>query len=95
MRVMIKPVITEASMNMTKKNWYTFAATVDHNKDFLRELIEKTFKVEVEEIKTSVVKGKSKRSPRSRKTIKQPDWKKVMVKVKEGQKIEIFDQVGA
>ncbi len=95
MRAMIKPVITEASMKMTKKNWYTFAAGVDYNKDFLKELIEKTFKVKVEEVKTSVVKGKSKRSLRSRRMIKQPDWKKVMVKVKEGQKIEIFDQVGA
>ena len=95
MNILIKPVVTEATMNMAKKNWYTFATGVGQNKNALKELIEKTFKVNVEAVKTIVVRGKTKRSPKTRKIVKRSDWKKVMVKVKEGQKIEIFDQAGA
>lgn len=90
----LKPLITETSINLAKSGWYTFAAPVDMNKDMLKPVLEKAFKVDVLAINTSVVKGKRKRSMKSRRIRKESDWKKVFIKVKEGQKIDLFD-VGA
>lgn len=88
----IEPVITEKTMGMAKKNWYTFAAPINQNKNELRKLIKDIFKVEVLKIRTVVVKGKRRRSAKSRKIRQLPDWKKTMVLLKEGQKIDLFDQ---
>jgi len=90
----LKPLITETSISLAKKNWYTFIAPVEVNKDLLKEMLKKSFKVDILAIKTAVVKGKRKRNPTSRRMRKQSDWKKVFIKVKEGQKIALFD-VGA
>jgi large subunit ribosomal protein L23 len=92
MKIVIKPVVTEASMDLVSKGWYTFAAPCAANKNQLRELVEKTFEVEVTDIKTMIVKGKMRRSGRTRQYRRTPDWKKVMVKLKESQKIDLFDQ---
>lgn len=94
MQANLKTVITETTINLAKSGWFTFASPVANTKPQLRKLIEKLFKVNVIDIKTSVVKGKNKRSLKSRRMRKQSNWKKVMVKVKEGQKIESFD-IGA
>ena len=87
----IKPLVTETSMELAKKNWYTFGAPTELNKNQLKKTIQDTFKVDVLSIKTMVVKGKNKRSLRSRRVKKMSDWKKVLVKVKEGQKIDVFE----
>jgi len=89
------PVITETSIGAVAKNWYTFRVSKLLNKDQIRNLIENKFKVNVVSIKTMVVKGKVKRSSKSRKVLKKSDWKKAIVKIKEGQKIESFDLGGA
>ncbi|HUW24455.1 MAG TPA: 50S ribosomal protein L23 [Patescibacteria group bacterium] len=87
----IKPVITERTLELAKKNWYTFGVPLGKNKNELREFIEKTFKVNVLAVRTMTVKGKSRRSLRSRKMRQLPDWKKVIVLIKEGQKIDLFE----
>ncbi len=92
MKGSIKPLITEKTLELARKNWYTFAAPLAMNKNQLQELIEKTFKVQVLAAKTVVLKGKSRRSLRSRKIRRLANWKKLMVLVKEGQKIDLFDQ---
>lgn len=94
MKRIIKPLFTETTLDLSQRNWYTFAVPLDQNKNAIKELIEKQFKVKVTDIKTIVVKGKTKRSLKSRKTTKASNWKKAIVKVKEGQKIDVFD-VGA
>lgn len=90
----LRPVITETSLLNAKKNWFTFRSPVEFNKDSLREAISKMFKVEILDIKTMVVKGKTKRSARSRKVTHGSNWKKILVLLKEGQKIDAFD-IGA
>ncbi|MGB9637458.1 MAG: uL23 family ribosomal protein [Microgenomates group bacterium] len=93
MKLDLKPLITETTMRLAKNNWYTFVAPPAGNKNQLREIIEKGFGVNVLAIKTMLVKGKTKRSLKG-KVHRLSDWKKVMVKIKEGQKIELFD-IGA
>ncbi|RJR24956.1 50S ribosomal protein L23 [Candidatus Microgenomates bacterium] len=94
MKRLIKPLITETTLDLAQRNWYTFAVPLGQNKNAIKETVEKQFKVKVTDIKTIVVKGKTKRSLRTRKTTKSSNWKKAMVKVKEGQKIDVFD-IGA
>lgn len=89
----LQPVITETSIMNAKKGWYTFRSLVFENKNSLREQIEKIFKVKVLEIKTLTVKGKSKKSLRTRKMSTASDWKKVFVKLSKDQKIDAFDQI--
>ena len=88
---MIKPLLTEKTSRLSKANWYTFSGPAKTSKSQLKDLIRKTFKVSVLAIKTAIVKGKTRRSLKSRKSRKLSDWKKVMVKIKEGEKIDLFD----
>ena len=90
----IEPLITETTIALTKSNWYTFKLPVDLNKNQIRALVEELFKVNVLDIKTIQVKGKTKRSLKNRKLTTASNWKKAMVRIKEGQKIEIFDIAG-
>jgi len=88
----IEPVITETTLASAKKNWYTFKSSVRRTKPELKKAVEKLFKIKVLAIKTLVVKGKTKRSLKTRKIRRISGWKKVLVKSAEGQKIDLFDQ---
>lgn len=90
----LSPLITETTINNAKKNWYTFRSPVCETKDALKKRIEELFKVNIIDIKTLIVKGKSKKSAKSRKIKRESNWKKVIVKLKEGQKISAFDLGG-
>lgn len=92
MKSNLYPVITETSMREAKKNWFTFKTSVGVGKEQAKKQIEEQFKVNVLEVKTSTVKGKTKRSPKSRKITKGANWRKIFAKLKEGQKIDYFDQ---
>lgn len=87
----LKPIITETTIALAKNHWYTFAVPVSENKYTLKKLIGEMFKVDVLDIKTMVVKGKTKRSVKTRKINKLPNWKKVLVRIKEEQKIDLFE----
>jgi len=92
--IKFEPIITETTIANAQKNWFTFRALPLENKNSLKEKIEKTFKVDVLAVKTMVMKGKNKRSLKSRKIIKRGDWKKVLVRLKDGQKIGLFELGG-
>ena len=90
--IILKPVITEKS-NIAKEasNQYEFEVRKDANKIEIRRAVEKIFKVNVIEVKTINVMGKVRRV--GRKAGKRPDWKKAIVRVKEGQSIQVFEGV--
>ena len=67
---------------------YSFRVETDSNKQEIKEAVEKTFKVKVEAVRTMIVHGKVKRTGRG--ISKRTNWKKALVTVKEGQKIEFF-----
>lgn len=90
----VKPVITETTIDLAKKSWYTFGVPKEKNKNEIKKFIERNFKVNVLSIKTLIVKGKVKRSLKGQRIRKGPDWKKVMVRLKEGQKIDLFETGG-
>ncbi len=93
MQVFLKPVVSEKSMHQGGQGKFTFVVPGDMDKQTIKREVEKQFKVNVTHISTAWVKGRGRRSgPRREEKILSP-WKKAIVTVKEGQKIDIFDIV--
>lgn len=87
--IIIKPVVTEKSMDLLADNKYTFIVDKRANKTEIKGAIEHIFKVEVEKVYTITIKGKPKRMGRFEG--KRPDRKKAIVALKAGQKIRLFE----
>lgn len=87
--IILKPIVTEKSMNLLADNKYTFLVDKRANKSEIKSAIESIFKVKVESVNTMNIKGKPKRMGRFEG--KRPDRKKAIVTLKAGQKIRIFD----
>lgn len=87
--IILKPIVTEKSMNLLADNKYTFLVDKKANKSEIKSAIESIFKVKVESVNTMNIKGKPKRMGRYEG--KKPDRKKAVVTLKAGQKIRIFD----
>ena len=90
------PLITEKTMNLVNEDKYTFVVDKKADKRMVKRAVEEFLKVEVKKVWIMKVLGKIKNSSRSRKKlIKKSDWKKAIVQIKKGQKIELFDQAQA
>jgi large subunit ribosomal protein L23 len=90
--VIQKPIISEKSTAQNELlRTYAFKVAPAANKQEIKEAVEKLFKVKVDEVRTMVVHGKYKRAGKfvSNRT----NWKKALVVLKEGQKIEFFQGV--
>ncbi len=90
-QILKKPVITEKSSNLQESaNKYTFKVAKDANKIEIRKAIEEKFKVKVEKIATMNYEGKEKRVGKylGRKS----DFKKAVVTLLKGEKIEFQDE---
>ncbi len=89
--VIIAPLITEKSMAGTLVQQYAFEVARAATKTQIRHAVEAIFKVNVVKINTVNVGGKRKNFARkgAKTTGKQPDWKKAVVTLKPGQKIEL------
>ncbi|MCF8022387.1 MAG: 50S ribosomal protein L23 [Clostridiales bacterium] len=84
-----KPIVTEKSMMLLEDNKYTFIVDNKANKSEIRKAVEKLFNVNVEKVNTMHVTGKIRRLRGN--VGKTPDVKKAIVKLKDGQKIELFE----
>ena len=84
-----RPVVTEKTKIQMGDGCYTFAVDVRANKNQIKEAIEEIFKVRVERVHTLRVLGKMRRMGVHRG--RQTSWKKAIVKLKEGHRIELFD----
>jgi large subunit ribosomal protein L23 len=89
--VILAPLITEKSMTATAANQYTFEVHSRATKTQIRHAVEEIFSVNVIKINTTNVAGKVKNFARrgTRTSGKQSDWKKAIVTLKPGQKIEL------
>jgi large subunit ribosomal protein L23 len=86
--VLLRPVITERSMTETNAGRYTFAVDTDATKQEIAAAVAEAFKVDVVAVNTMPVRGKARRL--GRKIGRKPDWKKAIVTIGEGQKIERY-----
>lgn len=87
--IIIKPIITEDSMDRLADNKYTFKVAKDANKIEIAKAIEEIFDVKVAKVNTISVKGKQKRM--GRYVGYRPDWKKAIVTLEGDKTIEFFD----
>ena len=91
-QVVQKPLVTERSMQLRDdENKYAFRVHPRATKPEIRKAIEELFHVRVVGVTTLNVLGKYKRM--GRYVGRRSSWKKAIVKVAEGQKIEIYDAV--
>lgn len=88
-QLILKPVISEKSMDKTAGGKYTFQVAKNANKPEIKKAIRDLYNVEVEDVKIIKVSGKIRR--RGRFMGKEANFKKAIITVKKGQKIEGFE----
>jgi large subunit ribosomal protein L23 len=89
-RTIVRPLITEkSSAAYQDRGEYTFEVHPDATKPQIRGAIEQLFGVKVTGVWTSNQRGKEKRMGKN--VGRRPNWKKAIVKLREGDSIEIFE----
>jgi large subunit ribosomal protein L23 len=91
--IIVRPVITEKSSRLMSQNKYTFEVLPKANKIEIRKAVEDVFKVKVSSVHTIKVRSKPKRMGRF--LGRSRSWKKAIVTLLPGQRIEFFDGAGA
>lgn len=91
--IIIKPIITEKSMQEAKNGKYTFLVATGATKPVIRKEITDLFGVKVEKVYTSVIKTTTSRQTRFGRKNKELSYKKARVKLVKGAKIDLFDEV--
>ena len=89
--VLRRPIITEKNTNLQAQSKYVFEVARGANKMQIKEAVEKAFNVKVMAVNVSHVAGKMKRLGRHSGMTR--SWKKAMVTLAEGQRIEFFEEV--
>ena len=94
--ILIKPLVTEKLTElMERENKYGFVVDHNSNKIEIAKAVEKRFEVNVVAVNTIKYKGKTKTqfTKRGRFTGKTPQFKKAIITLKEGQKLDLFEEV--
>lgn len=90
--VVLAPVVSEKSYSLLDENAYTFRVHPRANKTEIRQAIEAIWDVKVLNVNTMNRKGKVKRF--RLKTGRRPDSKRAIVKLAEGDRIDLFENQG-
>ena len=90
--VIIEPIITEKAEKVREQDKYIFKVRLDASKITIKKAVEKIFKVNVTKVNVIRMKGKTMRRG-FRNTFKSPDFKKAIVTLKKGQKIDFFEGI--
>ena len=89
--VLRRPVVTEKVTRQTGQGIYTFEVALDATKIQIKEAVEQAFNVKVTRVNTLRLMGKRRRSGKHWGMT--PAWKKAIVSIQPGQKIEFFEGV--
>ncbi|MEZ4480054.1 MAG: 50S ribosomal protein L23 [Dehalococcoidia bacterium] len=89
--VLLRPLVTEKTTVLTALDKYVFEVDARANKAQIREAVEIAFSVRVVDVNTMMMKGKPRRF--GRKVVNRPDWKKAVVTLVAGDKIDLFEGV--
>jgi large subunit ribosomal protein L23 len=90
-KVLQRPLITEKNSSLQAQGKYAFEVALEANKEQIKQAVEKAFKVTVTGVNVMTVPGKRRRM-RGREVMN-PSWKKALVTLKSGDKIELFEGV--
>lgn len=91
--VLIRPYITEKTMNLASRGWYGFVVAFNASKAEIAQAVHAQYNVTVIGVRTIHMHGKVKRVGKRQKSVARSSWKKAMVELKEGQTIDAF-QIG-
>jgi large subunit ribosomal protein L23 len=86
-----RPLISEKSLTLASRGWYTFLVDIKARKEEIARTIEKFYNVHVTQIRSIHVHGKIRRVGKMMKYVKKPDSKKVIVHLAKDQKIDAFE----
>ncbi len=89
-----RPLITEKSLTLAGKGLYTFKVSLKADKSQIRREINRLYKVKVTDIRTVTMHGKTRRVGRKMTVIQKSNWKKAIVRLMKGQKIDAFEVTG-
>jgi len=89
--VLRRPLVTEKGTSLQVMGKYAFEVAGEANKVQVKQAVEKAFKVTVTAVNIMTVRGREKRV--GRKQIVKSPWKKAVVTLKTGDKIQIFEGV--
>ena len=88
--VLLGPMLTEkGTLLKEKENKILFKVAKEANKIEIKKAVEETFKVKVDNVATINCRGKIKRMGRYEG--KRPDWKKAIITLKEGEKLDVVE----
>ncbi len=87
--IIIKPVVTEKSNAAMGASRYTFVVDQRATKTEIKQAVEEIFKVRVKGVNTMRMLGKVRRM--GVHSGRRPNWKKAVVTLEEGQKIQFFE----
>lgn len=86
-----RPILTEKStIERMNRNRYYFEVDIGATKKQIKEAVKKLFNVNVIDVRTMRVRGKTRYIGRT--LSKKPNWKKAIVTLKEGEHIDIFER---
>lgn len=91
-QILLAPVVSEKSYSLIEVGKYSFRVHPSAHKTQVRQAVEELFDVKVVGVNIVKVKPKPKRRGVHRGT--KPGWKKAIVQLAEGDKIEIFEGAG-
>ena len=92
--VILRPLVTEKSTELSSANKYIFEVDTRANKPQIKAAVEKAFEVKVTSVNVMNMKGKSRGGRRfGRKSTQSPDWKKAVVTLAPDNHIELFEGV--
>ncbi len=91
-QVLLAPVVSEKSYSLIEVGKYSFKVHPSAHKTHVRQAVEELFDVTVVRVNIVKVKAKPKRRGLHRGT--RPGWKKAIVQLAEGEKIDIFEGAG-
>ncbi len=90
--VLIRPVVTEKSTIATDLGQYAFEVAMGANKMQIKDAVELAFKVTVNDVNVMVMPPKITRRG-SREIVRRSEWKKAVVTLKPGDRIQMFEGV--
>ena len=89
--VLRRPLITEKSTQLQIQGKYAFEIADEANKPMIKQAVESAFKVKVTGVNVVTMPGKTRRV--GRRQILTRSWKKAIVTLQMGDKIEFFEGV--
>ncbi len=88
--IIVRPLITEKATRLNSEHKYIFEVRRHANKVQIKEAVEKGFEVKVDNVNVMNMRGKPHRV-RGNRMKQDPAWRKAIVTLKPGEKIELFE----